>query len=72
MQEYALSVRAKGKYAAKTYSLDLVDTTEKSPDITVDVKRFAGLNICGFSPIKVFTEILSWYIGHQCSLFTYS
>ena len=39
---------------------------------TVDVERFAGLNIRGFSSMKFFTEILSWCIGHQCSLLTYS
>ena len=25
---------------------------------TVDVERFTGLNICGFSPMKFFVEIL--------------
>ena len=27
-------------------------------------------NICGFSAIEVFTEILSWCLGHKCSLFS--
>ena len=31
---------------------------------TIDVERFAGLNICSVSPMKFFTEILSWCIGH--------
>ena len=39
---------------------------------TVNVERFAGLNICSFSPMKFFAEILSRCIGHQCSLLTYS
>ena len=34
---------------------------------TVDGERFAGLNIHGFSAIKVFVEIFSCYLGHkQC------
>ena len=33
LPQYILSVRAKGKYAAEAYSLDLADTTGKSPDI---------------------------------------
>ena len=32
--------------------------------------RFAELNICGFSAIKVFTEILLYCLGHKCSLFS--
>ena len=36
---------------------------------TVDGERFAGLNARCFSPIKVFTEILSRCLGHKCSLF---
>ena len=39
---------------------------------TVDVESFAGLNIRGSSPMKFFAEILLQYIGHQCSLLTYS
>ena len=41
-----------------------------SMDYTTNRERFAGLNICGFSPMKFFAEILSWCIGHQCSLLT--
>ena len=37
---------------------------------TVDGKRFVGLNIHGFSAIKVFMEILSYCLGHKCSLFS--
>ena len=37
---------------------------------TVDGERFTGLNIRGFSAIKVFTEILSCCLGHKCSLFS--
>ena len=37
---------------------------------TVDKERFAGLNICNFSIIEVFMEILSCYLGHKCSLFS--
>ena len=33
VQEHVLSVRAKSGYAAEAYSLDLVDTTGRSPDI---------------------------------------
>ena len=39
---------------------------------TVNVERFAQLNIHGFCPIKFFTETLSRCIGHQCLLFTYN
>ena len=34
------------------------------------MERFAGLNIHGFSPIKVFTEILLCCVGQKCSLFS--
>ena len=37
---------------------------------TIDMARFAGLNIRGFSLIKLFAEILLQCIGHQCSLLT--
>ena len=33
VQEYVLSIRAKGKYAAEAYSLNLVDITGKLSDI---------------------------------------
>ena len=33
-------------------------------------KRFAGLNIHGFSAIEVFTEILLRCLDHKCSLFS--
>jgi len=33
VQDYVLSVRSKRSYAAEAYSLDLVDTTGKSPDL---------------------------------------
>ena len=39
---------------------------------TVGMERFAGLNIHGFSSMKLFAEILSLCIGHQCLLLTYS
>ena len=32
---------------------------------TVDGERFTGLNICGFSAIEVFTEILLRCLGHS-------
>ena len=37
---------------------------------TVDGERFAGLNIHGFSAIKVFVEIFSHFLGHRYSLFS--
>ena len=37
---------------------------------TVDGERFAGLNIHGFSTIKVFMEIFSHCLGHKYSLFS--
>ena len=37
---------------------------------TVDGERFAGLNIRGFSTIKVFMEIFSRCFGHKYSLFS--
>ena len=33
---------------------------------TIDMERFAGLNIRGFSFMKFFVKILSRCIGHQC------
>ena len=35
---------------------------------TVDGERFAGLNIRGFSAIKVFAEIFSRCLGLKCLL----
>ena len=35
---------------------------------TVDVERFAGLNVCGFNPTKVFVEILSCCLSQKCLL----
>ena len=35
---------------------------------TIDLERFAELNIYGFSPTKFFVEIVSQCIGHQCSI----
>ena len=32
--------------------------------------KICWANICGFSAIEVFTEILSWCLGHKCSLFS--
>ena len=32
---------------------------------------FDGLNICSFSAIKIFTEILSRCLGHHCSLYIF-
>ena len=37
---------------------------------TIDGERYAGLNIHGFSAIKVFTEIFLHCLGHKCSLFS--
>ena len=39
--------------------------------LTVNVETFAGLNICGFSPVKFFTGILSQCLSQQCLLFNY-
>ena len=36
----------------------------------IDLERFAGLSICGFSATEVFTEILSRSLGHKYSLFS--
>ena len=38
--------------------------------LTIDRERIAGLNIHSFSDIKVFTEILSHCLGHECSFST--
>ena len=37
---------------------------------TLDMERFAGLNILGLGPIKVFAEMLSLCLGQACSLFS--
>ena len=37
---------------------------------TVDGERFAGLNVCVFNPIEVFTEMLSRFLGQKCLLFS--
>ena len=39
---------------------------------TINVKIFAGLNICGFSPMNLFAGILSQCLGQQCLLCNYS
>ena len=40
---------------------------QKSPySITVDMGRYAGLNVSGFNPIEVFTEILLHCLGQKC------
>ena len=39
---------------------------------TINVERFAGLNIRGFSPVKFFTEIFLRCLGQQYLLFNYS
>ena len=33
---------------------------------TVDMERFAGLNVHGFNPIEVFTEIFLRYHDYKC------
>ena len=33
---------------------------------TVDVEKFAGLNIHGFNPIEVFAEILKHFFSQKC------
>ena len=35
---------------------------------TVDVEKFAGLNVHGFNPTEVFTEILLDCLGQKCLL----
>ena len=37
---------------------------------TVNVGKFAGLNIHGLNPIEVFVEILSCGLGEKCLLFS--
>ena len=37
---------------------------------TVDVEKFAGLNIRGFNPIEVSMEILSCGLGKKCFVFS--
>ena len=37
---------------------------------TVDMERFAGLNVYGFNFIEVFTEIFSHGLGQKCLLFS--
>ena len=39
---------------------------------TINVEIFAVLNICGFSPMKVFAGMLSWCLDEQYLLFNYS
>jgi len=34
---------------------------------TINGESFAGLNFRGFNPMKYFVEILSWFIGQECS-----
>ena len=35
---------------------------------TVDVERFAGLNVHGFNPTEIITEVLSRCLGQKCLL----
>ena len=39
---------------------------------TINGEKFTGLNIHSFSPMKLFTEILSQCLGQQCLVFNYS
>ena len=36
---------------------------------TIDVKKFAVLNFCGFNLIGVFADILLRFLTHRCLLF---
>ena len=38
---------------------------------TVDVEKFAGLNVHGFNPTEVFTEILSNFLSQKCLLLNF-
>ena len=53
-----------------TYSQMKICLFKVAKSDTVDGERFIVLNICGFSAIEVFTEILSCYLGHMYSLFS--
>ena len=50
------------------YDFSILQIIKGYRKVTVDVERFAGLNVCGFSPIEVFTEILSHCPGQKSSL----
>ena len=68
MQEYVLSVRAKGKYAAEAYSLDLVDTTGESPDIMIGSFPEATSGVTASHLYAVMLEVEHKAATHNVSL----
>ena len=48
----------------------VISNTMLFKTVTIDGERFTGVNICGFSTIKVFMEIMSCCLGHKWSLFS--
>ena len=68
VQEYVLSVRAKGKYAAEAYSLDLVDTTGKSPDIMLGSFPEATSGVTASHLYAIMLEVERKAAAHKVSL----
>ena len=68
VQEYVLSVRAKGNYAAEAYSLDLVDTTGKSPDIMLGSFPEATSGVTASHLYAVMLEVEHKAAAHNVSL----
>ena len=64
LMEFHVSVFNLGLYVCQIFCFSC-----KVAD-TVHGERFLGLNICCFSAIKIFTEILSHCLGHKCLLFS--
>lgn len=68
VQEYVLAVRAKGKYAAEAYSLDLVDTTGKSPDIILGSFPEATTGVTASHLYALMLEVEHKAASHNVSL----
>ena len=68
VQEYVLSVRAKGKYAAEAYSLDLVDTTGKLSDILLGSFPEAASGVTASHLYALMLEIERKAAVHNVSL----
>ena len=68
VQEYVLSVRAKGNYAAEAYSLDLVDTTGELPDIMLGSFPEATSGVTASHLYAIMLEVERKAAAHNVSL----
>ena len=68
VQDYVLSVRSKRSYAAEAYSLDLVDTTGKSPDLMLGSFPEATSGVTASHVYAVMLKVECKAVTHNISL----